>query len=99
MTSTGASSPVQMVKLMAPCCTIMPTPLSVFDLDPHERIDEIMKARAVGRIEQQAERVQMVVHVIHQLHRAAVDVFRHVRGLIHVAEGLLIFEEALGHFA
>ena len=74
--------------------------IGVFDLDTHQFIDEVMKARAVGRVEQQPEFVEVVVYVVHKLHRAAVGVFRHVggrRGAVHAVELLLNFQKALCH--
>ena len=62
---------------------------------------EIVKPRTVGSVEQQPKFIQMLIHVLRQLQRAAVGILRHVRGLrgaIHLAEFLLYLEEVLRHF-
>ena len=76
--------------------------VGVLDLYPHQLIHEVVKARAVGCVQQQPELIQMVVHVVHKLHRAAVGVFGHVRLLritVHAVELLLYLQKALRHFA
>ena len=56
----------------------------VFNLDTHEFIYKIVKARTIGRIEKQTELVQMLIHIIYKLRCAAVGIFRHQLGLFTV---------------
>ena len=48
--------------------------VGVFHLDTHQLIDKIVKACAVGGVEQKAEFVEVVVHIVHERRRAAVGI-------------------------